>query len=287
MMHAITGKDCFYGIKKNDITLGFYEQTTRKRAFQGALRLMGKIVSYNDKLEEGIKNRFPTCNGSTRSQQDREAFEGIEGLFLFALIEFYICEDYDQPTFKFYTYLEKENNYYTLIQDRNLHIDQDYLYEEKIRFINQFKDYTESLQSRWQKFIIEVDIEKYLATYDDQINDALERNLPRFTHWYGTRREFQEGTKNLYAFFKEFFAQDQETIDSDVNLINKMVERYVFFGLYDYVYTQEEVEEAKKNRDGWQEVMDLLVELQANFSEDMSSMELKQKVKKIMSDYLE
>ena len=66
-----------------------------------------------------------------------------------------------------------------------------------------------------------------------------------------------------------------------------MVERYVFFGLYDYVYTQEEVEEAKKNRDGWQEVMDLLAELQANFSEDTSSMELKQKVKKIMSDYLE
>lgn len=55
----------------------------------------------------------------------------FEGLFLFALIEFYICEDYDQPTFKFYTYLEKENNYYTLIQDRNLHIDQDYYMKKK------------------------------------------------------------------------------------------------------------------------------------------------------------
>lgn len=281
MEYKIAGKDCFYGIKKNDIILGFYEQTTRKRAFQGAFKLMEKIVSYNEELEKGISARFPTCNIECVPQQDEDAFQGIEALFLFALIKFFTIEDFDLPKMRFFKMLENQQNNYTFVLDDNIG---KYTYiadEQKDAFIHQFDVYTNSLQSKWQNFIEEGGLDAYLLTYDKQVEEIQGKALSNFSDGYATKKKFITGTRNICNYFKEYFDQKQDVIDSDMSLINSMIERYVFYGLYDYVFTDKEIAEAQRNMDGWKMIMDDLLALRGKHPEITNRGNLMEEVKRI------
>ncbi len=277
----IAGKDCFYAIKKNDIILGFYEQTTRKRAFQGAFKLMENIVSYNEELEKGISARFPTCNIKCAPQQNEEAFQGIEALFLFVLIKFYTIEEFDWTQMRFFTSLVNQKNNYTFIQDdeekKTTYISDD----EKEIFMDKFNVYTNSLQNKWQKFKEEGGIDTYILTYNKQVEEINPKALPNFSDVYGIRTKFNRGTRNICNYFTEYFDQNQDVIDSDISIINSMMERYVFYGLYDYIYTDKEIAEAQRNLDGWKMIKGDLLALRRKNPESMSREKLMEEVKRI------
>jgi len=299
----IAGKDCFYAIKKNDIILGFYEQTTRKRAFQGAFKLMENIVSYNEELEKGISARFPTCNIKCAPQQNEEAFQGIEALFLFVLIKFYTIEEFDWTQMRFFTSLVNQKNNYTFIQDdeekkttyvsddekrKTKYISDDekkkttYISDdEKEIFMDKFNVYTNSLQNKWQKFKEEGGIDTYILTYNKQVEEINPKALPNFSDVYGIRTKFNRGTRNICNYFTEYFDQNQDVIDSDISIINSMMERYVFYGLYDYIYTDKEIAEAQRNLDGWKMIKGDLLALRRKNPESMSREKLMEEVKRI------
>lgn len=270
MEYKITGKDCFYAIKKDDIILGFYDQTTRKRAFQGAFKLMEKIVSYNEGLEKGISDKFPTCNIKCVPQQDEDAFQNIEALFLVVLIKFYTIKDFDWGKRRFFPILENQRNNYTLVQEDNLTKSTYISDEEKENFMHQFNVYTNSLQRKWQKLDEDGGIDAYLLTYDKQVKEIQGKALSNFSDGYATKTKFKIGTRNIYNYFKEYFAQNQDIIDSDIKLINSMMERYVFYGLYDYVFTNKEIEKAQYQIDAWQMIMNDALALREKHPESTS-----------------
>ena len=277
----IAGKDCFYAIKKDDIILGFYDQTIRKRAFQEAFKLMEKIVSYNEELEKGISARFPTCNIKRAPQQNEDAFQGIEALFLIALIKFYTIKDFDWGKRRFFPILENQLNNYTLVQEDNL-IKPTYVSdEEKEIFMHKFNVYTNSLQNKWQKFKEEGGIDAYLLTYNKQVEVIKPADLPNFSDVYGTRTKFKRGTRNICNYFTEYFDQNQDVIDSDISIINSMMERYVFYGLYDYVFTEKEIEKAQHQIDAWQMIKNDVLALRGKHPESTSRESLLEEVKRI------
>ena len=277
----IAGKDCFYAIKKDDIILGFYDQTTRKRAFQGAFKLMEKIVSYNEELEKGISDKFPTCNIKCVPQQDEDAFQGIEALFLVVLIKFYTIKDFDWGKRRFFPILENQLNNYTLVQEDNPTKPTFVSDEEKEIFMHKFNVYTNSLQNKWQKFKEEGGVDAYLLTYKKQVDEINRIVLPNFSDEYGVRIKFNEGTRNICNYFTEYFDQNQDVIDSDISIINSMMERYVFYGLYDYIYTEKEIEKAQHQIDAWQMIKNDVLALRGKHPESTSRENLLEEVKRI------
>ena len=147
--------------------------------------------------------------------------------------------------------------------------------------MHQFNVYTNSLQSKWQKFNEDGGIDAYLLTYDKQVEEIKRKALPNFSDGYATKIKFKKGTRNIYNYFKEYFAQNQDVIDSDIKLINSMMERYVFYGLYDYVFTDKEIEKAQRQIDGWQMIMNDLLALREKHPESTSRENLVEEVKRI------
>ena len=93
--------------------------------------------------------------------------------------------------------------------------------------------------------------------------------------------KFNEGTRNICNYFTEYFDQNQDVIDSDISIINSMMEKYVFYGLYDYIYTEKEIEKAQNQIDAWQMIKNDVLALRGKHPESTSRENLLEEVKRI------
>jgi uncharacterized protein YecE (DUF72 family) len=60
-----------------------------------------------------------------------------------------------------------------------------------------------------------------------------------------------------------------------------MMERYVFYGLYDYIYTEKEIEKAQNQIDAWQMIKNDVLALRGKHPESTSRENLLEEVKRI------